>query len=198
MKKYLLFTILAAFVFVGCEKEKEKTETKTENETKEDYPKELFNVKWRPVKHVDLANNTVEYTQDFDTLFPTAPSGLVNKYNQCSRENPWWIRFCLADTCKSREMMLWNDLLYDTLSNICCESHGFYSDYLLSPVTIDTLSKAMKIIDAFGTDLINIFKSLEFRYTLLKIQNYEIPSGNTLLLYYDNNTKYLQFERMKE
>ena len=47
MKKYLLFTILAAFVFAGCEKEKEQTAS-------------ITGIKWHLTKFVDVTNKTVE------------------------------------------------------------------------------------------------------------------------------------------
>ncbi len=45
MKKYLLFTILAAFVFAGCEKEKKQTAS-------------ITGIKWHLTKFVDPLNHT--------------------------------------------------------------------------------------------------------------------------------------------
>ena len=143
MKKCLLFTILAAFVFAGCEKEKEQTAS-------------ITGIKWHLTKFVDVTNKTVE-------------EPLANN------ENAYWIKF-------------------DTTT---FEGKSF-SNIIMGYIHIDASKGKMDFLTVGGTKICEYYDGTKFINSLNQVHDYMVTSENNLVLFYDNNTKYLQFERMKE
>ena len=158
MKKYLLFTILAAFVFAGCEKEKttdnnlsslaDDTTSITDDTTS------ITNVKWHLTHFVDPVNHT-----------ETGPV-------PASNTNYYWVKMC-----------------DDTL-------HGYGNANEI--VATYSISGQQIIIDVLGQTKINPMNHFEkdFFAAIVKVKSFHLD-GKKLQLYYDD-TKYLQFERMKE
>ena len=158
MKKYLLFTILAAFVFAGCEKEKttdnnlsslaDDTTSITDDTTS------ITNVKWHLTHFVDPVNHT-----------ETGPV-------PASNTNYYWVKMC-----------------DDTL-------HGYGNANEI--VATYSISGQQIIIEVLGQTKINPMNHFEkdFFAAIEKVKSFHLD-GKKLQLYYDD-TKYLQFERMKE
>jgi len=152
MKKYLLFTILAAFVFAGCEKEKT---TDNNLSSLADDTTSITNVKWHLTHFVDPVNHT-----------ETGPV-------PASNTNYYWVKMC-----------------DDTL-------HGYGNANEI--VATYSISGQQIIIDVLGQTKIypmnNHFEN-DFFAAIGKAKSFH-SDGKVLQLYYED-TKYLQFERMKE
>ena len=153
MKKYLLCTILAAFIFAGCEKEKT---TDNNLPVHANDTASITHIKWHLTHFVDVTNKTVE-------------EPLANN------ENAYWIKF-------------------DTTT---FEGKSF-SNIIMGYIHIDASKGKMDFLTVGGTEICEYYDGTKFINSLNQVHDYMVTSENNLVLFYDNNTKYLQFERIME
>ena len=96
-------------------------------------------------------------------------------------------------------MYAWKSSHCDTLSNMCFEMHGFYNDFLIAPIHVDTSSHKIYFLRVIGSWQIDVFEDVDrFGAVFYGVDHFEMPSSNTLNLYYDNNKRYLQFKKIGE
>lgn len=89
-----------------------------------------------------------------------------------------------------------NDVYWLKLQTSSFEGKSF-SNELGGVVCIDTVTKKITLTVG-GTKICEHFDGQRFIDCLNQVHNFEKTTENTLILYYDNNKKYMQFEKVNE
>ena len=77
------------------------------------------------------------------------------------------------------------------------EGHSF-SNEIVGYITMDTVQKNMHFRSIGGTKINELFDGEKFIESLRQVQSYSTPDAGTLILYYNENRNYLQFEKVAE
>ena len=98
---------------------------------------------------------------------------------------------------KTEEAPLYNssDVFWLILKTSSFEGKSF-SNVLAGTVNIDAVTNKITFSNIGGTEINELFDGQKFIDCLKQVYSFKITTENTLILYYDNNKKYLQFEKI--
>ena len=100
---------------------------------------------------------------------------------------------------KTEEAPLYNssDVYWLKLNTSSYEGKSF-SNVLAGTVNIDAVTKKITFSNIGGTEINELFDGQRFIDCLKQVYSFKKTTENTLILYYDNNNKYLLFEKINE
>ena len=98
---------------------------------------------------------------------------------------------------KTEEAPLYNssDVFWLKLKTSSFEGKSF-TNVLAGTVNIDAVTKKITFSNIGGTEINELFDGQKFIDCLKQVYSFKKTTENTLILYYDNNKKYLQFEKV--
>ncbi|MBO7465612.1 MAG: hypothetical protein J6T56_07185 [Bacteroidales bacterium] len=72
------------------------------------------------------------------------------------------------------------------------------ANVLMGTVKVDAVTEKITFSNIGGTEIGEPFDGQRFIDCLKQVHNFKKTTENTLILYYDNNKKYMQFEKLNE